>query len=315
LPPKLLNKLLVGISIGAVVYFLFILYADYSLFLRALETFSWKLIPVLLLLSLANYYLRFLRWHYYLYKIEIKLPWLESHLVFFSGLVMSITPGKLGEILKPYLINKITGDSVAKTIPVVLVERLLDFLGLVMIALFSLFFVKYSSYTLAVVGVLLILVILLPGNKKFSEFMFSLLGRISPLRKHMEKIRESHDSIQKMVSPKPLSIMILISIVSWFFECFSLYLVLEVFNPQITVMWSSFIYAFSTVAGALSFFPGGLGITEGSLTFLISDAGFSTDIAILATFIIRVATLWFAIFIGAISLFLLQKRIGKIKST
>lgn len=228
---------------------------------------------------------------------------------------MSITPGKLGEILKPYLINKITGDSVAKTIPVVLVERLLDFLGLVMIALFSLFFVKYSSYTLAVVGVLLILVILLPGNKKFSEFMFSLLGRISPLRKHMEKIRESHDSIQKMVSPKPLSIMILISIVSWFFECFSLYLVLEVFNPQITVMWSSFIYAFSTVAGALSFFPGGLGITEGSLTFLISDAGFSTDIAILATFIIRVATLWFAIFIGAISLFLLQKRIGKIKST
>ncbi|MBU1101067.1 MAG: flippase-like domain-containing protein [Bacteroidetes bacterium] len=315
MPPKLLNKLLVGISIGAVVYFLFILYADYSLFLRALETFSWKLIPVLLLLSLANYYLRFLRWHYYLYKIEIKLPWLESHLVFFSGLVMSITPGKLGEILKPYLINKITGDSVAKTIPVVLVERLLDFLGLVMIALFSLFFVKYSSYTLAVVGVLLILVILLPGNKKFSEFMFSLLGRISPLRKHMEKIRESHDSIQKMVSPKPLSIMILISIVSWFFECFSLYLVLEVFNPQITVMWSSFIYAFSTVAGALSFFPGGLGITEGSLTFLISDAGFSTDIAILATFIIRVATLWFAIFIGAISLFLLQKRIGKIKST
>lgn len=314
MPPKLLNKVLLGISVGAVVYFLFILYADYNLFLKALETFSWKLIPVLLLLSLANYYTRFLRWHYYLSKIEVKLPLLDSHLVFFSGLVMSITPGKFGEILKPYLINKITGDSVAKTIPVVLVERLLDFLGLVLIALFTLFFVKYSSYTLAGTGVLLISIILLPGNKKFSEFMFSVIGKISPLRKHMVKIRESHDSIQKMASPKPLSIMILVSIISWFFECYSLYLVLEVFNSQITVMWSSFIYAFSTVAGALSFLPGGLGITEGSLTFLISDAGFSTDIAFLSTFIIRVATLWFAIIIGTISLFLLQKRIAKIKS-
>lgn len=225
---------------------------------------------------------------------------------------MSITPAKIGEVLKPYLVQQITGDSIAKTIPVILTERLLDFLALVLIAIFSLFFVKYSSVSLFITGFLLFLLILLPGNKWFSEFLFRIFEKLPFIQNYMAKIREAHNSIQKMIKPKPLSLMIMLSTISWFFECFALFLVLGVFSHELTVLWSAFIYAFSTIAGAVSILPGGLGVTEGSLTYLIGDAGIPSDIAILSTFIIRVVTLWFAVLIGAISLLILQKRIGRI---
>jgi uncharacterized protein (TIRG00374 family) len=59
--------------------------------------------------------------------------------------------------------------------------------------------------------------------------------------------------------------------------------------------------------------PGGLGLTEGSLTFLLVEKHVSTDIAVATTFIIRVVTLWFAVLVGIVSLTIYQKRYGKIE--
>lgn len=58
--------------------------------------------------------------------------------------------------------------------------------------------------------------------------------------------------------------------------------------------------------------PGGLGVTEGSLTFLLIESGVTKNIAVASTFIFRVATLWFAIIVGVLSLVLYQKRTGKL---
>ena len=52
-----------------------------------------------LALALANYFFRFLRWIFYLNVLSIKTPATVSALVFLSGLAMSITPGKAGELV------------------------------------------------------------------------------------------------------------------------------------------------------------------------------------------------------------------------
>ena len=59
--------------------------------------------------------------------------------------------------------------------------------------------------------------------------------------------------------------------------------------------------------------PGGLGVTDGSLTLLIIKEGFAKELAVASTFIVRVVTLWFAVFVGIISVLMYQKRFGKIK--
>ncbi|MCK7516980.1 MAG: flippase-like domain-containing protein [Ignavibacteriales bacterium] len=80
---------------------------------------------------------------------------------------------------------------------------------------------------------------------------------------------------------------------------------------QIDVLWAFFSYSFSTIVGALSMLPGGLGITEGSLTLMLVRKGLSELSAFAATFIVRAVTLWFAVLVGAIKSFIISKKIWK----
>ena len=67
-----------------------------------------------------------------------------------------------------------------------------------------------------------------------------------------------------------------------------------------------FIYAFAMLVGALSFLPGGLGGSEAAMIALLSLNGFPEASAVTATLICRLATLWFAVGLGAI--FLARRR-------
>jgi uncharacterized protein (TIRG00374 family) len=106
--------------------------------------------------------------------------------------------------------------------------------------------------------------------------------------------------------------MLLLSAVAWFFECLGYHIILTNFGAELGLFWASFSYAFATIVGAITMLPGGLGATEGSLTFLVMQEGFSKEIAVASTFIIRVVTLWFAVLIGIISVTLYQTKFGKI---
>jgi uncharacterized protein (TIRG00374 family) len=108
--------------------------------------------------------------------------------------------------------------------------------------------------------------------------------------------------------------MTMLSLVSWGFECFGYYLILQNFNVDFGFLWASFSYSFSTIVGAISMLPGGLGLTEGSLTFLLVQKKVSVDVSVATTFIVRVVTLWFAVMVGIVSLSFYQKRFGKIKA-
>ena len=85
-------------------------------------------------LAAANYGLRLLRWIYYLRVLGIAVPWSINILVFLSGLAMSITPAKAGELLKSYLLRDRAGVPVAKSAPVVVMERLTDLVSVVLLA-------------------------------------------------------------------------------------------------------------------------------------------------------------------------------------
>src|SRR2546429_4319551 len=109
--------------------------------LVALPRFRWEYLPLILGLTLFNYICRFFKWQYYLKRLEVSLPWVKSLLIFLSGLSMAITPGKVGELLKSYLLKRSTGAPISHTSPVIVAERLSD--GIAMIALASTGLVLY----------------------------------------------------------------------------------------------------------------------------------------------------------------------------
>jgi uncharacterized protein (TIRG00374 family) len=130
---------------------------------------------------------------------------------------------------------------------------------------------------------------------------------VDRLKNQISRIETLYESTYKLLQPKPLLLMLAVSIISWFFECFGFYIVLINFNQNTSVLWSTFVYAVSSIAGAVSMLPGGLGITEGSLSLFLINGGMPKVTAVASTFIIRVMTLWFAVIVGMFVLFISRK--------
>lgn len=309
---KIKQKILISIAVAGLIYLAFTIYADYKEVANAFSIFNWMLFPLLLLLSLINYMIRFLKWDYYLKILSVKLKKVDSLSIFMSGLIMSVTPGKMGELLKAYLVKEVNGTPISKTAPIVFVERITDFVSLLFIALAGAYIYDYGREIVMAVALFFFVVLIVLSNKKIAMPIISLLEKLKFLRKHILNIHTAYESSYQMLKPMPLVNMTILSLFSWAFECLGYYLILLNFNVNVDMMWASFSYCFGTIVGAVSLLPGGLGVTEGSLTFMLVQKGASTDIAVASTFIVRVVTLWFAVLVGVISVSFYQKRFGKI---
>ena len=295
---KLKKKVLISIAIAGLIYLAFTIYADYEDVLSAFYKFDLLLILPLLILSFLNYITRFYKWDYYLSIVGVELKKADSFFIFMSGLIMTITPGKVGELLKSYLVREVTATPVSKTAPIIFAERITDFISLLLI-------------TIIVSSFFLILIIII-SNKKIALSVLVLSEKISFLKKYLINIHTAYESSYLLLKPKPVILMTILSLFSWSFECLGYYIILLNFGIDFGLFWTFFSYSFATIIGALSMLPGGLGITEGSLTFMLIKENISKNVAFATTFIIRVVTLWFAVLVGIISVAIYQKRFGKL---
>ena len=147
------KKLLVLVILTVAVFVGLVGYGDFKGIGNRLAQFPIIHLIAALGLAAANYGLRFLRWSYYLKVLGITVPRGVNVLVFLSGLAMSITPAKVGELLKSYLLRDRTGIPVTNSAPVVIMERLTDVASMVLLAIVVI--------ALLPVPVLLVLVVVL----------------------------------------------------------------------------------------------------------------------------------------------------------
>ncbi len=306
------QNLYIIFGIAVIVYLIFAFLTNFDKLSKALSNFNWLIFPLLLVFSYFNYLSRFAKWHYYLkllnFNINIKL----SFSIFMSGLAMSLTPGKMGEVLKSYMLKQTKGIEISKSAPIVLVERITDFISLVMLSLFGALYFDFGLIATIIVGLFFAILIVIISNKKLSLTIIDFMGKIKFLQKHTNKIHNSYESSYLMLKFKPLFYMILVSLVAWLFECLGFYFVLRNYNMHVIFILPIFVYSFSTIIGSITMLPGGLGATEGSLAYLLNINGFSSNEAVASTFIIRTVTLWFALILGVIHLFYFQREFGEL---
>lgn len=309
---KIKKNIFITIGIAGVIYLGFIFYADYNQLVHVLAKVTPLFVLLVLSMSMCNYLVRFSKWHFYLKELGVQISVIDSFTVFMSGLIMSVTPGKMGELLKAYLVKEITQVPVSRTAPIIFAERITDFLSLVLIAVIGAFQFNYGKGITLAVGVFFIGLTIVLSNRKLMEYILGILSKISFTKKHLEKLTNAYESSYSLLQLRPLLLMTAVSILSWFFECLGYYLILRNFEINVSLLWASFAYAFGTIVGAITMLPGGLGVTEGSLTFLVVQLQYPKESAIASTFLIRIATLWFAVLLGIISVFWYQKRFGLI---
>ena len=306
------KRILISLVVAGALYLALTIYADLNNLSKVLSKFSLWLFPLVLILSLLNYISRFLKWDYYLLILKVNIKRIDSFSIFMSGLIMSVTPGKMGEILKAYLVKQISGTPISRTAPIIFAERITDFISLVIIALVGAYVYDYGRNIVLGVGIFFLLVVLIISNKNIALPIINQFEKVKFLKKYLLNIHAAYESSYLLLRPLPLFYMTMLSFVSWSFECLGYHLILANFDVDLSYLWASFSYAFATIVGAISMLPGGLGLTEGSLTYMLIQKSYSKEVAVASTFIIRAVTLWFAVLVGIISVSLYQKRFGKI---
>jgi len=306
---KINRNIFISIALGALVYIGFVIYADFDSLYKALSGMYFWYIPVIFGLSFINYLIRFLKWDYYLKLLKINVSKTDSLGIFFSGLSMSVTPGKMGELLKCYILKKIKGTPISVSTSIIFAERITDFISLIIIAVIGAYIIGYGREISVSFGILFLVLVFIISSRSLSIKIINILERIKFLNKFGKSIHNLYEGIYILIRIKPLAIAVFVSLIGWFCECYGFYLTLVAFQTHFKVLSASFIYAFSTLLGALMFLPGGLGFTEGSLTGLLMYANIDKGIAVASTFIIRAATLWFAVLLGALVLLIYQKRL------
>lgn len=307
--PDIRRKLLYSIAFGALVFLILTIYADVGTLMQAFSRFQWAWLPVVLVCTSTNYLFRFVKWEYYTKVLGIAPSRRQNLIIFFSSFMMAVTPGKLGEVLKSYLLKQVTGTPVSVSAPVIIAERLTDFIGLIALMILGAWVFGTGRTVVAMFALVFALITALLAWRRGSLMVIDLLAKLPILSRHGARLHAMYDSMARLVRPLPLAYATVVSIVAWFFECLGYYVILRVFNAPPTLLKSAFIYAFSTIVGAVTMLPGGLGTTEGSLTGLAILAGVTRGQAVAATFLIRLATLWFAVLLGILVSALFQKRL------
>lgn len=310
---KLLKRLTVSFVLAIAVYAGITLYADLEGLKESLSRFPLEVFFLACLFSCGNYFLRFLKWQFYLRHLNIEVPWPRSLGVFLSGFVMSVTPGKIGEVLKAYLLKCSQGVSMARTAPVVFGERITDLIAILLLALAGVSTIPSVRILVFVGGgVVFALVVVL----SWEELCLKILGGISRFpwfRGVAQKMEDFYESIAALMKPWPLLVAGGLSLASWGMEAVAFYYILSAFSGVEAEFWVAvFIYSSSTAAGALSFLPGGLGVTEGGMIALLVKTveGVTRSVAAAATLLVRLATLWFAVLLGFATIGWMRWRVG-----
>jgi uncharacterized protein (TIRG00374 family) len=192
------------------------------------------------------------------------------------------------------------------------VERITDFLSLAILALIGSFLFKYGIIISAVVSSIFILMIYVITNKNIIVVILKLISKIHFLKSKTENFKQLFKNTESLLKIKPLIFTLFISTISWSFECLGYYLVISHFSSELSLFWSTFSYSFSTIVGAISMLPGGLGVTEGSFLFMLTNSGLSASDSLAIILITRAATLWFAVFLGIGAFLIFSLKFGEI---
>lgn len=129
---RLKKNFILALVLGLAVYLVLAIVSGLEDLRDALSGFDFFLIPAILGLVSLSYAVRFVRWTYYLRLLKVRVPLHANAAIFAAGLSMTISPGKLGEVLKSVFIKDVAGTPVARTAPAVVAERATDGTGMVL---------------------------------------------------------------------------------------------------------------------------------------------------------------------------------------
>jgi len=241
---------------------------------------------------------------------DIKLS--DTSISLLIGLfVNNVLPARIGELARGYVLSKRKGISFTYSLSTVLVDRVFDLAGLLIITF--LFFPKHSlplnvsNAIYILIGLLTTCIILMIafGRRGFANKISSYLGKIDKplLLKFAKRIIEIQKNLQRVQSPLNIIMFIVIAFFQWLSMSTALYFVMLTVGVHINFAYVPFVCALLNMGLTIPSSPGYIGVYQFLLVYLLSifnipkHEGFTVSILFHASWYIPYNIIGFLLFL------------------
>jgi uncharacterized protein (TIRG00374 family) len=302
-----IRSALIGFSLVTVCYLFALLWADSqkNIFNEIPRLAS--ILPLLFLISLISYIVRYARWHWLLRRAGQNTPCIRGFLAYLSGFAFTATPGKVGELVRMrYLIPM--GVPPELVISTFIFERAFDLVAVLLLASIAIdrpdFFIFVLLFVAAFISTLIFFAyypnFLLRVSESFLRRRFLRIAKITMT------LCNGLRGILQWMNMSDIAIALGLGLVAWGITSYGFLILLNYLGLSLPFVASFAIYPLAMLAGAASMLPGGLGSTEIVIVALLDVQGVQLSVAAIAAVGIRLATIWFAILCGFISIVILE---------
>ena len=300
---KLDNRLILILVAVVGIYAIFLFTSDYNIISEKISNFKINYLPLILFFVSASWIPLIIKWHFLLKNSEVDVPLTKSIAVFFSGVAFEITPGQIGALIKSQILKTSYNIPRTKTVPIVIVEKVYDLIGAILASVIGIIILGMEIYLIAIAISVLAFIFFFMYYKPASELFFNRITKLKFFSKHIENISGFYEIVQKSTNVRAATICILLALAYWFMVSAAAYYVLIGFDINILDYLKVLaIYSTSTLLGAVSLIPAGIGITEGSIAGLFTLNGIDVSTALILAVMIRIFTLWYSVSVGFIAL-------------
>ncbi len=297
------NKLILVLIAAIGIYAIFLFVSDFGVISEKISNFKINYLPLILLFVTISWIPLFMKWHILLKNSEIDIPLRKSISVFLSAPALGITPGQIGVLMRSQILKTSSNIPRTKTIPIILVEKVYDLVGALLASIIGIIILEIEPYLIIIAVSVLSTIFFFMYYRPASELFFRRITKTKFFSKYVENISEFDKTIQKSTNVKIATICILLAVTYWFIISIAAYYTLIGFDVSILdYLQVLAIYTTSILLGAISFIPGGIGITEGSIASLFTLNGIDVSTALILSVMIRVLTLWYSVSVGFIAL-------------
>ena len=263
--------------------------------------------------ALVSYSLRVLRFYYFLSRSGVAISFANTIVVQMVGFALAVTPGRIGEVFKLHLIRERTGTPVVQTAPLLLLDRLTEGGGFMILALASAPLLpalrtRLPMPALLLLGLAAICAFALTRNlwsKRIvitgSRWTGSRLGEF--LAPHLKNLWHG---METTFTPTQILGGLALSAVARFADGLVVLFTAQMLGVELDLAEAVFVLAVSGLTGGISFLPAGLGAVEMTMAGLLVLVGAAWSNAVAVALVVRLFTLWLWVALGLVVAFLLR---------
>jgi uncharacterized protein (TIRG00374 family) len=294
-----------GLALLAAAYLAVLIYMDQRnrLFDHLLEVGTF--VPVLVLVSLVAFSLRYLRWKWLLGRHGFEMPWLAGLLSYLAGFALTVSPGRVGELIRIRYFARLSVPA-EPVVACFIFERSCDLIVILLLAslIGTAWLALWQAALFVAVAMALVAAVVAISVKTSLWRRIAAWLRRGGWKRMARPVRVFGAGIARttmFLHPVDLVGAFSAGLAIWGLQASGFVYLTTGLGLALPLGGALATYPLAALIGTASMLPGGIGSTETAATVILTQLGAPLHTAVLAVVAMRLCTHWLAILLGLLS--------------